>query len=437
MKNLLGDKQFRLLLSGQTLTMFGDVALFLALGIWVKDLTGSNGAAGGVFLALSVPAFVAPFAGVYIDRFSRRMVMLVNDLAIGVLVLALFFVTSADRIWIIYVVAVVYGGSQQIFFAARSGLLVTMLDSDELGYANSLLESIRQGLRIIGPLIGAGIYSAFGGGAIAALDALTFFASAIFLALMKVTEAARSDERPPFRDELTAGWRHIRRTPALRVVMFVICIALAAIGLLNVALFALVEEGLGRPPEFVGVIATIQGAGSILGGVLSGPALRRIGEVNYLGITLGSVAVGLAMLTIASLPVIVVGLLIVGFGLAGHLVAYMTLIQRKTPEHLQGRVFSAAEAILTIPYALSMGAGIVLISVMDYRWVYVANGIVLAGVGGYLWFWRDPSPDATDVVTRRNGLRRPITTRSPKRPATGGPTDRSHNPESSTTSPES
>lgn len=436
MKNLVRNKQFRLLLAGQSLNMFGDVALFLVLGIWVKDLTGSNGAAGGVFLALSLPAFLAPFAGVYIDRFSRRLVMLLNDLVIGILVLALFFVTSAERVWIIYAVALIYGGSQQIFFAARSGLLVTMLSSDELGDANGLLESIRQGLRLVGPLIGAAVFAAFGGGAIAAIDSATFFASAAFLAAMKVPEASRSDERPPFREELTAGWRHIDRTPALRVVMVVICIVLAAIGMVEVAVFALVDEGLGREPEFIGVIASIQGAGAILGGVISGPALRRIDEVNYLGITLGAIGIGLAMLMSTSMPVVTIGLLIFGTGLAGHLVAYMTLIQKKTPEHLQGRVFSAAEALLTLPFSLSMGLSVVLISLIDYRLIYLVNGIVLAGAGWYLWFWRDPTPAATDVVAsnRSSSTPRPVTTRPPERPATPGPTDRSHNPESSATS---
>lgn len=390
MRHLLGNHNFRLLLSGQTLNMFGDVALFLALGIWVKDLTGSDGAAGAVFFALSLPAFLAPIAGVYIDRLSRRMVMLANDLSIGVLVLALFFVNSSDRVWIIYAVALIYGGSQQIFFAARSGLLVTMLESDDLGYANSLLESIRQGLRVVGPLVGAAIFAAFGGGAIAALDAVTFFASAAFLAAMKVPEDFVRGDRMPFKEELTAGWSHIRRTPELRVVVTVISIALGTIGLLEVAFFALVDHGLHKPPEFVGVLATIQGAGSIIGGVLAGPTLRRMDEVNLLGITIGLVGVGLGLMVVASLLVVAVGVLIVGVGIAGHLVAYMTLMQRRTPDRLQGRVFAAAEAVLTVPYALSMGVGVILISLIDYRLIYLANGVVLGAVGYYLWRWRPP-----------------------------------------------
>jgi MFS family permease len=395
-RNLLRDRNFRLLLAGQTLTMFGDVALFLALAIWVKDLTGSNGAAGAVFFAIALPALVAPFAGVYIDRFSRRKVMLFNDLAIGVLVLALFFVRSEADVWIIYAVALVYGGSQQIFFAARSGLLVTMLTAGDLGYANSLLESIRQGLRVIGPLFGAAIFAAFGGGVIAAIDSATFFASAAFLAAMTVPEHFSSAGRPAFREELTAGWRHIRRTPSLRVVIVVISIALAAIGLLETALFALVDEGLDRPAEFVGVIATIQGVGSIIGGLIAGPALRRIDEVNLLGITIGLAGIGLGLLVVASLPVVAIGTLIVGIAIAAHLVTYMTLMQRRTPLHLQGRVFSAAEAVLTAPFALSMATGVILISFIDYRLIYALNGLVLLAVGYYLWRWRDPdAPPAT------------------------------------------
>jgi MFS family permease len=391
-RRLLQDRNFRLLLSGQTLTMFGDVALFLALGIWVKDLTGSDGAAGAVFFAISLPAFLAPFAGVYIDRLSRRMVMLVNDLAIGVLVLALFFVTSEDRVWIIYAVALIYGGSQQIFFAARSGLLVTMLESDDLGYGNSLLESLRQGLRVVGPLVGAAIFAAFGGGAVAAMDSATFFLSAAFLAAMNVPEEFRTVEKIPFREELTAGWNHIRKTPALRLVIVVISIALGAVGLLEVAFFALIDDGLNRPPEFIGVVATIQGVGSIVGGIVAGPLLKRFDEVNLLGFTIGLAGLGLGMLIVASLVFVAIGVFIVGIAIAAHLVAYMTLLQRRTPQRLQGRVFSAGEAILTLPFAISMGVGVIAISLIDYRWVYAINAVVLSAAGIYLWRWRDPSP---------------------------------------------
>ena len=76
--SLLRDARFRRLLAGQSLSTFGDTALYLTLGMWAKDLTGSNSAAGGVFLALGVPSLFAPLTGHLADRFRRRPLMLVR-----------------------------------------------------------------------------------------------------------------------------------------------------------------------------------------------------------------------------------------------------------------------------------------------------------------------------------------------------------------------
>jgi hypothetical protein len=228
MRRLLADRRFRLLLAAQTLTMFGDVALFLVLAIWVKDLTGSDGAAGSVFLALILPMMVAPVVAVWIDRFPRRLVMIANDLTTGVVVLALLLVRDRGDVWIIYAVAAFYGVSQQIFFAARSGLLATWLEADVLSDANGVLESIRAGLRIVGPLTGAVLYGAFGGGATAALDAATFFASAFLLSLLRVPDIGRTRKgEASFADEVSQGIRHVLATPELRLLVIVFAIARA------------------------------------------------------------------------------------------------------------------------------------------------------------------------------------------------------------------
>jgi MFS family permease len=245
------------------------------------------------------------------------------------------------------------------------------------------------------------VFATFGGGAIAAIDSATFFGSAALLGLMTVPEPDRERATIPFVEELLAGWRHIRTTPVLRMVMFAISVALAVLGLLEVALFALVDEGLRRPPEFVGVIATIQGIGSIGGGLVAGPALRRVGETALLGISLAVIGAGLGMLVVPSMPLVIIGVTLVGVGLAAHLVAYMTLIQRRTANELQGRVFSAAEAILTIPFAASMALGVVLISVVGFRVIYAVNGVALLLVGAWMYLWRDPEIGRAERVPER------------------------------------
>src|SRR3954463_10215902 len=105
MRSLFAHRDARLLLLGQTLSYFGDRALYLVLGIWVKSLTGSNAAAGLVFFVLALPSIFAPLAGLLVDRVRRRPLMIAVDLAVGAAVLLLLFVHDRGDVWLIYLVA--------------------------------------------------------------------------------------------------------------------------------------------------------------------------------------------------------------------------------------------------------------------------------------------------------------------------------------------
>ncbi|MEA2374688.1 MAG: hypothetical protein QOD53_1151, partial [Thermoleophilaceae bacterium] len=168
---LLRERPFRVLLAGQTLTMFGDLALVLVLGVWAKQLTGSVCIGGAVFFTVVVPALLAPLLGWVIDRFPRRQVLIANDLATAAVLLPLLAVHDRGDVWILFVVAAFYGLSQQVFFAARNGLLQSMLADEQLGPANAVLESLRLGLRTAGPIVGTALFAALGGSAVAILDA--------------------------------------------------------------------------------------------------------------------------------------------------------------------------------------------------------------------------------------------------------------------------
>jgi MFS family permease len=385
MISLLRDRDFRLLLIGQTLTMFGDIALFFVLAIWVKQLTGSSGEAGAVFLALGLPSLLSPLGGLIVDRFPRRIVMIVNDLATGVMVLLLLFVNGREDVWLIFLVAFLYGASMAVFFSARSGLLVSMIDNEHLGEANGALESLRQGLRVGGPLAGAALFALWGGGVVAVLDSATFFASAGCLLGLRVTDVEKRKERPPLFQEITAGARHLWREPELRRLVIVLALALCTVGMLEAAFFALVDDGLHRSPEFVGVVGAVQGLGAILGGITAARVMRRLGESKLSGLGLAVSGLGLGVIVAGTLVPALSGALLVGLGLSWLLVGYVTLLQRRTDPGLQGRVFSAAEALLAAPQTLSIGLGAALVTVLGFRMIYGLNAIVLLLCGWVLF----------------------------------------------------
>src|SRR5260370_42650020 len=100
---ILGDRNMRVLLAGQAVNTLGNTAMLVVLGIWVKDLTGSSGAAGLISLLLGAASFLAPLTGLLVDRFPRRLGLIVNDLATSAVIALLSLVHDPAQVWIIYV----------------------------------------------------------------------------------------------------------------------------------------------------------------------------------------------------------------------------------------------------------------------------------------------------------------------------------------------
>lgn len=372
---------FRRLAIAWTFSNFGDSALYLTIAIWAKDLTGSNAAAGLVFLALGLPVFLAPFAGHVADRVSRRRLVIVVNLVAAIGVLSLLVVESAAQIWIVYAVTFGYGCVGYLTSAAQSGLLKDMLDDDELGSANGLLSTIDQGLRLLTPLVGAGIYALYGGGTVAVLTSSVLVVAAIVMVTVRIAETppVPADDREGYVRELTAGFRHIRSVPVLAQLIVLVGIAFAVTGLANSTMFALIDEGLGLDSEFFGVLASIQGGGAIIGGLTAGLAIRRFGERATVGAGLAGAAVGLATGLTGAVTVVCAGSVVLGLGVVWLVVGLVTLRQRLTPPSLQGRTSSATIMALNGPQTAGTAVGAALIAIVDYRvLIAVMAGTILA-----------------------------------------------------------
>ncbi len=385
MLRLFALRDVRLFLIGQTLSLFGDTALYLALGIWVKSLTGSNAAVGLIFFALALPALAAPAAGLLVDRVRRRPLMIATNLLIGMAVLLLLFVHGRGQLWLIYTVAGLYGAAGIVFSSAQSALLTVMLPDELLGEGNAALQTVREGLRIVGPLTGAALYAAFGGGFVAALDATTFGASALCLAALRVAEPAPSRSAQRFRTELIAGVRHIAHTTALRHIVLTVAVTLLVVGFSETLVYAVVGQGLRRPPSFLGVLSSIQGIGAIEGGLTASRALRRIGDARTIALGIGLFALGSVLLMSGTLVVVMVGFLVAGAGLPWVVVGFGTALQRRTPARLQGRVYSAADTMVSMPQTISIALGAALSTVVDYRILIAVMATVALGCAAFLF----------------------------------------------------
>jgi MFS family permease len=347
--------------------MFGDRALLLVLAIWAKTLTGSSAAAAMVIFVVVAPALFAPIGGLAVDRFRRRSVMIAVDLVVGAGVLGLLFVHGPAQLWIVYAAAGLYGAGDMVFGSAQSALLTVLLPPELLAEANGMFQTVREGLRIVAPLAGAALFAAIGGGSVAIVDAATFAVSAVCLALLRVREPVPARTEHHVVREAMAGVRHVLRTTMLRRIVLTTAAALLVVGFAETVIFAAVDQGLHRPPPFVGVVGFVQGVGAVAGGLTAAKAIRRWGDARVAAAGIGLFAAGDATLATGALAVVVAGIAVAGFGIAWLVVAFFTAIQVRTPSNLQGRAFSAADAMVGVPQTLSIALGAALSLVVDYR----------------------------------------------------------------------
>lgn len=384
MRALLRIRDARVFLAGWTLSQFGDWAMIIVLAVWAKALTDSNASAGLVFFALAAPSIFAPLAGVVVDRVRRRPLLIAVYSIEALVVPTLLFVHDRGDVWILYAMAVFTGVMGTLAASARSALMTVTIPRELLGEGNAIFQSVREGLRLIAPLAGAGIYAAAGGGVVAIVDSASFVFVVAALLLMRTPEPRFERVEHNFISEAMAGARHIVRTIPLRQIIFSTGAALAVVGFSETIIFAVIDQGLHRPPSFLGVLSSLQGIGAIAGGLTAARGLRRIGDVRVAGLGMAGFAIGELSFVTSSLPLITAGIIVAGFGISWFIVGLMTAIQVRTPLRLQGRVASAADVLISTPQTASIAVGAALVAVVDYRLLVVVESVGVTLCAAYL-----------------------------------------------------
>jgi MFS family permease len=384
MRDILRIPSMKVLIAGELTSTFGDWAMLLALAIWVKTLTGSNSLAGLVLLAMTVPTLGGPLYGWISDRFRRRPFLIAANLLSGLALASLLFVDSRHDVWIIFVVTVLYGISLSITGGAFAGLLKELVPDERLGAANGLFSTVRQSIRLVGPLAGAGLFAAFGGHVVAIVDIGSFGVAAVALAFVRVVETRPEHLETHWLTEVSAGIRHVWTTRVLRASTGAVAVALLALGAVDTIAFAFIDQGLHRSPSFLGVLLTAQGIGAVFGGLLAPAVMNRIGEIAALSVGLLAFGVCIGLLIYPSVVLALIAMPFAGLGNTLGFVSYATLQQRRTPGPLMGRVSAASDMVTGAAQTLSMAAGASLIAVVNYKVMFAVIAAALLVDGGLL-----------------------------------------------------
>lgn len=388
----LTNHNLTLLWLGQLVSLLGDWTLFVALPIWVYQLTGSALALGGTFFFAALPGLLlGPIAGVLVDRWDYRRTMIVCDLLRGLLVCTLFTIRSASQLWILYTMAAAMSAVSAFFNPARRACLPGIVGEEELLAANSLFATTDAAARLLGPSLGGALVALVGVRAVFWLDAGSFLFSALAIGLMRLAPRVVSP-RPLsplsiYRD-LLAGFRLVRYNPPVLAVFAVWLTTMLGSGAMNALYVIFIVEALNAPAEAFGALMTAQALGMIGGGILLGSLPLHTSPLRLL--LLAQLLSGSLLIVVAnssSLYLVLALTVLVGITAAIKSVTSETVIQTRTDKAFQGQVFGTLGALISAANLVSMGGAGLLGEWLNIRLIFnlaalvILSGPLIVGMG--------------------------------------------------------
>ena len=273
----LRSRDFALLWTAGLISVAGDFALIIALPLHAYALTGSAIAIGGVFTASLLPrVLLGSIAGVFVDRWDRKRLMVAADLLRAALLLPLLAVGSPDLLWLLYLVRAATGVVGLIFDPAESALLPRLVGEERLVTANALNALNNNIGRLVGPVAGGLLYAGGGLPAVVIVDAASFVLSAALI--MAIRANARPERVDDSEDgasawgrminEWRAGLRLVGKDRALRTIFIAVGLGFFGEGTFGVGFTPLVIDVLEGGAAGAGVLASAQAIGGLLAGVL-------------------------------------------------------------------------------------------------------------------------------------------------------------------------
>ncbi len=368
-------------LTGLGFSVVGSSAMSLVAGIWVKTLTGSSSAAALVSVCIYAPSLLGPLGGLIADRVRQRRLLIAVNIAAAAMTATLLLVTSRAWIWLIYVVMLGYGCSLVMTDPAETALFTRMFTPELRARTNGVRLALQEGGRLVSPLLGAAVFTAVGGGVVGVIDAVTFVVAAGATALLTIPDDLQprpSSHQITWRAQIAAGVRHLWRTPALRQATIIAVAPIVVSGMLVAAQYSMVTDGLHRSPSFIGVLASLLGAGSVIASLASGKLVTRFGERAVLTAGAVNFVVATALSGTGVLPLALVAALLAGFALPWCLLGIECLGQRLSDIGLQGRVAAAIGLLAFGPQPVTQAIGAALITRLSYHAVYGSVAVIIA-----------------------------------------------------------
>ena len=415
------NRNYRYTWLGQIVSETGDYFNNIAVFSLVMEVTGSGLVVSGVMLSRAIPAVLAgPVAGVVLDRFDRRHIMLASDLVRAVVALAFILTVRHPSAWLLYALSALLMFASPFFTSGRAAILPTIASKEELHTANSLTQTTQWATLTAGTMLAGFAVARLGFAWAFAINSLSFVFSAYAVWRLRtpggfVVDRCKAGAAGMVRPwhEYAEGLNYIRATPLVFWIGMV-SVGWATGGGAAQILFTLFgEQVFHRGAAGIGTIWGFAGVGLLIGGGLGHVAGRRTGFAGYKrSISISYIIHGAAYVAFSQMQTYGLAL---GFiclsrvGMAVSSVLNYSQLLRHTPDRFRGRVFSTMESLRWSVMMISMALAGICSQYYSPRAIGAVAGI-LSSFTAVFWAWADwsgriPEPREEPVPAGRVEVR--------------------------------
>jgi len=376
--SLLRNDRFLRLWVGQGISFVGDFVSTVALVILVVELSGNATAVGGLLVVRLIPTLASPLVGVLADRLDRRAILVASDLARAVLILGAVFTRD---LFALYALVFLIGLARTFFNPTIRAAFPSVVGEGDLTRANSLISATFSISITVGPALGGLLVATAGVDAAFVADAVTYLISAAVLSRIPLPHLQESEDEG-FVREMRSGFGYLAgaRIP-LAILVGAFLVQLATEATVPAEVF-LAKESFNAGDAGYGLLVSLWGVGMVAGSALTAVLGDRVNLIPlyFLGIFVWALA--LAGAGLSSTFILALGTLVVA-GVSNGIdnVATDTILQKRVPAALLGRVFSARFLSYSAAEALAYPTGGLIVDAVGPRSTYLLAGVATAVAG--------------------------------------------------------
>jgi MFS transporter, DHA3 family, macrolide efflux protein len=389
LKTILQHRPFRTLWLAQVVSIFGDfLALFGVINLITFTLHGTAIEVTAVTISFALPmAVIGPVAGVLVDHWNPKFVMILSDLIRAVLILLLVFVSDVRQICAIFAVL---STVSSFFVPAQSVTLRTLVPVEGLLAANALMAQAFYVVRLVSPAAASLLIAGFRERSCFYLDAASFIFSACMIAALTVLRPARAQTEKTLGSltrDFVAGNRFIFTHAGLAFVFVAMAMAMFVLSSFSPLISIYIRDSLKAGTGAFGAISSMVGLGLIAGTQLVNRLVRsrskpHVVVAGLLGLGMGAAILGL----FHNIPIAALSTFTMGFTISFVLVPAQTMSQQETPPQMIGRVSSSFMSLISFAQVFGLLLSGYLAQRLGIRPLFLASAGVLAAIAavGYL-----------------------------------------------------